>query len=91
MIYLDSRYSDSRLYRALDSRTGKYNVTVLRQYPVYETGYFLYEWKETDRLDTLALRYLGSPALWWKIMDMNPEIIDPLNIKLGTQLRIPND
>lgn len=91
MIYLDSRYADSKLYRAYDSRTNKYNVTVLRQYPVYETGFFLYEWKETDRLDLLAMRYFGSPSLWWQIMDLNPEILDPFNIAYGTQLRIPNE
>ena len=91
MIYLDSRYADSRLYRAYDSRTGKYNVTVLREYPVYEVSFSYHEWKETDRLDVLSLRYLGSPSLWWKIMDINPEIIDPFNIPFGTQLRVPND
>jgi hypothetical protein len=91
MIYLDSRYSDARLYQAYDSRTGKYNVTVLRQYPVYETTFYYHEWSETDRLDILARKYLGSPSLWWQIMDLNPEIIDPFNIPYGTQLRIPND
>jgi prophage DNA circulation protein len=91
MIFLDSRYADARLYRALDSRTGKYNVTVLRQYPTYETGFSYHEWNETDRLDALALRYLGSPSLWWQIMDLNPELIDPFNIPYGTQLRVPNE
>lgn len=91
MIYLDSRYANSRLYKAYDSRTGKHNVTVRREYPVYDTGFFYHEWQETDRLDTLSLKYFGSPALWWQIMDVNPEIVDPLNIPYGTQLRIPND
>lgn len=91
MIYLDSRYADARLYRAFDARNGKYNVTVLRQYPAYEASFSYHEWKETDRLDVLALRYLGSPSLWWKIMDLNPEVLDPFNIPFGTQLRVPND
>ena len=90
MIYLDSRYADSLLYRAYDARTGKYPVTVRRTYPVYETSFRYHEWKETDRLDVLAQTYLGSPSLWWQIMDINPEIIDPFNIPYGTQLRIPN-
>lgn len=91
MIYLDSRYADSLLYRALDSRTGKYNVTVRRSYPVYETAFRYHEWTETDRLDTVARRYLGSSSLWWQIMDLNPEILDPFSIPYGTQLRVPNE
>lgn len=91
MIYLDSRYADALLYRALDARTGKYNVTVLRQYPVYNTSFSYHEWKETDRLDVLGIKYFGNPSLWWKIMDLNPEILDPFTIPYGTQLRVPND
>lgn len=91
MIYLDSRYADSLLYRAFDSRTGKYNVTVRRTYPVYETNFRYHEWTEADRLDTIARKYLGSGSLWWQIMDLNPEILDPFSIPYGTQLRIPND
>ena len=90
MIYLDSRYANARLYRAFDSRTGKYNVTVLRQYPVYEVEFKYHEWTEADRLDTLSRRYLGSTSLWWQIMDLNPEILDPFNIPYGTVLRIPS-
>jgi hypothetical protein len=28
--------------------------------------------------------------LWWRILDVNPEIINPQEITPGTQLRIPN-
>jgi len=28
--------------------------------------------------------------MWWEIMDINPEILDPFTITPGTQLRIPN-
>lgn len=91
MIYLDSRYSDSTLYKAFDARTGTYQVTVQRVFPEFAIDYFIHEWVETDRLDNLALRHLGDPSLWWRIMDINPEVIDPSNISPGTQLRIPND
>src|SRR6478752_1488444 len=29
-----------------------------------------YIWVQGDRLDRLAARWLGSPLLWWKIMDV---------------------
>lgn len=92
MIFLDSRYVDGVLFKAWDSRVNKreYHLTVFRQWPEYQTDYFLYEWVETDRLDILASKYLGNSELWWQILDINPEINDPLSITPGTQLRIPN-
>jgi len=38
----------------------------------------------------LAKKFLGNSSLWWKILDINPEIINPQDISAGTQLRIPN-
>jgi hypothetical protein len=90
MIYLDSRYADGPLERAWDARTSNYTVAVFREWPTYSTRYSVYEWVETDRLDTLAWKLLGNPSLWWKILDINPEILDATSIAPGTQLRIPN-
>ena len=90
MIYLDSRYADSIIFKAWDSRKTQYNLTCFRQFPTYSKKYFVYEWVENDRLDNLANRFLSSPVLWYKIMDINPEIIDPTNIVPGTQIRIPS-
>jgi len=28
--------------------------------------------------------------MWWEILDINPEILDPTTIPAGTQLRIPD-
>lgn len=89
MIFLDSRYNDSTITRAFDSRNGSYQLTVHRLWPLIRVPFFYYEWQETDRLEKLSLRYLGKPSLWWQIMDINPEIINPLGIKPGTQIRIP--
>lgn len=91
MIYLDSRYVDGLLYKAQDSRSKKYQVSVFREFPTELANYFLYTWVETDRLDILANRFLGTPNLWWRIMDFNPDIIDPATIEPGTLLRIPNE
>ena len=91
MIFLDSRYSDGLLYKAYDSRTGKYQLSVSRTWPSYLSSFFWHYWVETDRLDNLALRYLGKANLWWQIMDINPEIVDPFSIEPGTPIRIPNE
>jgi hypothetical protein len=92
MIYLDSRYADGSLYKAWDARENKqeYHIAVGRQWPTYSSAYFIYEWIVTDRLDVLANKFLGNSEYWWRILDINPEIIDPLTITPGTQIRIPN-
>jgi hypothetical protein len=90
MIYLDSRYVDGSLLKTWNSTKQEYDLVVLRQWPSYAQSYFIYQWVENDRLDNLANKYLGSPALWWQILDLNPEVLDPTVIAPGTQLRIPN-
>ena len=45
---------------------------------------------EQDRIDQVAKKFLGYSHLWWKIMDFNPETINPLDIAPGTVIRIPN-
>ena len=90
MIYLDSRYSDGTLVKTWHPRKQQYDLVVLRQYPSYAQKYFIYEWVDGDRLDNLANRYMGNPAAWWQLLDLNPEILNPLSIAPGTQIRIPN-
>ena len=92
MIFLDSRYSDGSLVKVWDARQNKqeYHIAVFRQWPSYFVAYNIYEWVETDRLDTLASKFLGDSELWWQILDINPEIIDPMDITPGTKIRIPN-
>jgi hypothetical protein len=90
MIFLDSRYADGTIFKAWDARKQEYHLTVFRQWPTYVQSFFIYESVQGDRLDNLATRYLGNPELWWQILDINPEVIDPFIIEPGTQLRIPN-
>ena len=42
-----------------------------------------------DRVDLLAARYFGQAELWWVLCDYN-DIFFPLEIELGTVLRIPS-
>ena len=44
---------------------------------------------EGDRLDLLAHRYLGDARLWWVIADVN-DLFWPLDLEVGTTLRIPS-
>lgn len=89
MIYSDSRYASGKIFTANDSRNGLNRTTVYRIYPTAQSNFYYYTWVENDRIDAVANDLLGSPLLWWKIMDFNPEVIDPFDIGVGTTIRIP--
>jgi hypothetical protein len=90
MIYLDSRYADGTLLKTWNAKKLQYELVVTREWSTYVQSFFIYEWVEGDRLDNLANKYLGNPASWWEILDINPEILNPFYITAGTQLRIPS-
>lgn len=90
MIFRDSRYASGQVTRDYRSLTGDYPVVVYRNFPNEKVKFFLYEWSEQDRIDQVAKKFLGYSHLWWKIMDYNPETINPLDIAPGTIIRIPN-
>lgn len=89
MIYTDSRYAKGIQATVHDARVDDYSIAVYRKFPSAVSRFFIYMWNESDRLDLVAFRYLGSPSHWWKIMDYNPEIINPNVIPVGAQIRIP--
>lgn len=89
MIYSDSRYANGLVFKAQDARTGMGRTTVYRQFPVDSSDFHHYTWVEGDRVDAVANDLMGSPLLWWRLMDFNPEVIDPFDIPIGTTIRIP--
>jgi hypothetical protein len=91
MIFSDSRYSDGTLITAFDARKSNYSVGVLRQFPSESRSFYYYTWTASDRIDLVALKLLGDAELWWRILDYNPEINDPIHISAGTILRIPSE
>ncbi len=90
MIFFDSRYADAEIRRAVDSRTDKVRFVVFREWPNINSQFFYYEWVEGDRIDMVAEKVYGGGNFWWKILDANPEILNPVTIAPGTLLRIPN-
>lgn len=86
MITSRSRYVDGDVVPHPDG-----SVPVFRNFPEVPRRTVLYTWGEFDRLDRISSRYLGSPLLWWMIMDANPLIQGPSDIRPGTQIRIPSN
>ena len=91
MIFADSRYASGFAYKARDARNNNYSNTVIRVFPTDVYRFYIYVWKEGDRIDLVSNTFLGDPSFWWKIMDANPEIINAFDIPLGTTIRIPNN
>jgi hypothetical protein len=89
MIYTDSRYADGVVIRSFDSRKLTYEITLFRQFSESTSKFYYYTWTQRDRIDLVAKTLLGNSALWWVIMDYNPEISNPLDIQIGSVLRIP--
>ena len=83
-----SRYVQGKLTRIPNS-SGVYNLSVIRTVPNNTSGFSLYVWKSLDRPDLVAHTLLGNSNLWWAIFDINPELINPLNVPAGTVVRIP--
>lgn len=89
MIYLNSRYADADIAYVLDPRSQTTRATVFRTLPDTRDQYRLYKWRSGDRLDLIADSYYDDPGEWWRIIDANPEIVDPAAIAPGQSLRIP--
>jgi len=90
MIYTDSRYASGTFSKTYSVNRASYNLSVMRTFPTDQSSFYYYSWRERDRIETVAATLLGDSNLWWRIMDYNPEIIDPFNIPLGSTVRIPS-
>lgn len=92
MIINTSRYANGTVGQVVDGHAEMPTTYVYRNFKSTSSrqSYFLYQFSEADRIDLLAINFIGSPQSWHKIMDINPEIADPFNIPVGTVLRIPN-
>lgn len=53
------------------------------------TFYTSYTAKEGDTFDLIANGFLGDPALYWKVADLNPHVPFPDEIPAGTRIRVP--
>jgi len=92
MIFNNSRYQIGLVGQVNDIHSTEATTYVLRDFSSVSTPekYFLYRITEADRLDTIATNFLGDPNAWHKIMDINPDFLDPFNIPIGSVIRVPD-
>lgn len=89
MIYTDSRYAAGMFSKTYSASRSSYNLSVMRNFPIDQSSFYYYSWRERDRIENVAASLLGDSNLWWRIMDYNPELLDPFNIPVGATVRIP--
>lgn len=89
MISLQSRYADADVAFVLDPKTQTTRATAFRVAEEVTVTYRVHRWAEGDRWDFLAQEYLDAPTEWWRILDANPQIIDPTTVAPGTTVYIP--
>lgn len=75
------------------SRAKKYHATIYRQAigDSSDDQFFEVSNVQVNRLDIISSKFYQTPIFWWAIAQANKEIMfDPMNIPLGTVLRIPS-
>lgn len=88
MIASNSRYINTP--QVISSVNGKDVLYLGYQEPTAQTfQYTNYVVNAADRIDNLASTFLGDPTQWFKIAQVNPEVINFFNLEPGTMLRIP--
>ena len=91
MIFSDSRYANAFITKNYNYTRNVTAIVANRVFPNSMSNFTLYIWSEKDRIDLIAYRFLGNSEYWWKIMDYNPEYADPMDIPVGSYIRIPRE
>lgn len=68
------------------SRETTYLVSVLSPSPSPQQEYFV---KDTEDIQWLGYKFMRDPKEWWRIADANPAYWYPLDMPMGSYIRIP--
>lgn len=89
MISSNSRYATDTVARVTDDN-GITRSTIVRASPVAQVAEFTYyRVVDGDTIQAIANVALNDPTQWWKIADINPEIMQWYDLTPGVVIRIP--
>ena len=88
MISATSRYNNAALTVVTDHR-GTHQVVNPQGPQELVVSYTYYQIAEFDTIDRIAEDVFGDGRLWWKIADVNPEILDWSDLTVGDIIRVP--
>ena len=89
MIIIGSRYETADIAPVITGRKSTATVTVFRVPPEPTPPSQYFNWADGDRLDLLADRKFGTPREWWRVMDANQAILNPLDLAPGKKVYLP--
>lgn len=82
MLYTLSRYT----YGENSSVDGKLTAIKKQSFSVNVQTYVV---SPGDTFENIAARLYGDSSQYWRIADINPQIKFPLDLEVGTVIRIP--
>ena len=83
-----SRYATAKLTtEEVDGKSVIYIVPPQQLVTVFKYTFYVVTF--ADRIDTIAATFLDNPTLWYKIAQVNPQIMNWTNLQPGTVIRIP--
>ena len=88
-----SRYKNFRTVKSYSADAKRLETfPAINDNEISNIPYTVIKFKETDRLDHLAQKFLGSGTYWWAICMLN-DLDNPFSYKLlpGFLLKIPNN
>jgi hypothetical protein len=69
-----------------NSREATYLVTTLPLPPPPPREYYA---KDTESYQFLAYKFLKNPLRWWELAEANPQVWYPLDLTMGSYIRVP--
>ncbi|WP_409238344.1 hypothetical protein [Streptomyces sp. PA5.6] len=90
MISSNSRYAGHSIEIVTDADGDARRVIVPMAPQQIRARVIKYRWAEDDRVDSVAADYYQDPTQWWRIADVNPQILDWTSVAPGTIVRIPD-
>jgi len=88
-IFKNSRYKGSYLYSDINNRDIVHLDIMQEVKFTPQKDDLQIEYRYNDRLDIIAERLYGDPALEWIIMQANPQYMLPTEIKEGDIINVP--
>jgi nucleoid-associated protein YgaU len=85
---LSSRFSGAPTY-TIGAATGQVKEIFCPRPPASAPAALTHQVSAGDRLDLIAARYLGDPALFYRIVDANPSLRPEELLEVGRILVIP--
>lgn len=88
-IYVNSRFDNAIVYLDGDSGIQYLDPIYTAKYEAEKDDLIIIV-QEGQRLDNIANELYGDPQLEWILMDANPELSTPFDIRPGMRLNAPD-